>query len=59
MFSYYDMGKERKYFTSTVEMFKPDEYGRPINSRLLQTSLANGVFNRGNILPIVTRKYYF
>ncbi|MGE5402898.1 MAG: DUF5020 family protein [Ignavibacteriales bacterium] len=24
---HYDMGKDRKYFTSTIEMFKPDEYG--------------------------------
>ncbi|HZW37817.1 MAG TPA: DUF5020 family protein [Ignavibacteriaceae bacterium] len=24
---HYDFGKERKYFTSTLEMFKPDEYG--------------------------------
>lgn len=24
---HYDFGKDRKYFTSTVEMFKPDEYG--------------------------------
>lgn len=24
---HYDMGKDRRYFTSTVEMFKPDEYG--------------------------------
>lgn len=24
---HYDMGKDRHYFTSTVEMFKPDEYG--------------------------------
>lgn len=23
----YDFGKNRKYFTSTFEMFKPDEYG--------------------------------
>ena len=24
---HYDMGKDRKYLTSTVEMFKPDQYG--------------------------------
>lgn len=24
---HYDMGKDRHYFTSTFEMFKPDEYG--------------------------------
>jgi len=24
---HYDFGKDRKYFTSTFEMFKPDEYG--------------------------------
>jgi hypothetical protein len=24
---HYDFGKDRKYFTSTIEMFKPDEYG--------------------------------
>jgi len=24
---HYDFSKERKYFTSTIEMFKPDEYG--------------------------------
>ncbi|HEX2962302.1 MAG TPA: DUF5020 family protein [Ignavibacteriales bacterium] len=24
---HYDMGKDRHYFTSTLEMFKPDEYG--------------------------------
>lgn len=24
---HYDFGEERKYFTTTVEMFKPDEYG--------------------------------
>ncbi|MGE5433095.1 MAG: DUF5020 family protein [Syntrophomonadaceae bacterium] len=24
---HYDMGKDRHYFTSTIEMFKPDEYG--------------------------------
>lgn len=24
---HYDMGKDRKYFTSTFEMFKPDDYG--------------------------------
>lgn len=24
---HYDFGKDRHYFTSTVEMFKPDEYG--------------------------------
>ncbi|HEX2868612.1 MAG TPA: DUF5020 family protein [Ignavibacteriales bacterium] len=24
---HYDMGKDRHYYTSTVEMFKPDEYG--------------------------------
>ena len=25
---HYDIGKDRKYLTSTVEMFKPDKYGR-------------------------------
>jgi hypothetical protein len=24
---HYDLGKDRNYFTSTIEMFKPDEYG--------------------------------
>lgn len=24
---HYDFGKDREYFTSTIEMFKPDEYG--------------------------------
>jgi len=24
---HYDFGEDRKYFTSTIEMFKPDEYG--------------------------------
>ncbi|MEI7810959.1 MAG: DUF5020 family protein [Ignavibacteria bacterium] len=24
---HYDFGKDRRYFTSTIEMFKPDEYG--------------------------------
>ena len=24
---HYDMGEDRKYFTTTLEMFKPDEYG--------------------------------
>ncbi len=24
---HYDIGKDRKFFTSTIEMFKPDEYG--------------------------------
>ncbi len=24
---HYDLGKDRDYFTSTIEMFKPDEYG--------------------------------
>jgi hypothetical protein len=24
---HYDLGEERKYFTTTLEMFKPDEYG--------------------------------
>ena len=24
---HYDLGKDRKYFTTTVEMFKPDKYG--------------------------------
>lgn len=24
---HYDLGKDRKYFTTTIEMFKPDEYG--------------------------------
>ncbi|MCB0732751.1 MAG: DUF5020 family protein, partial [Ignavibacteriae bacterium] len=24
---HYDLGKDREYFTTTIEMFKPDEYG--------------------------------
>jgi hypothetical protein len=24
---HYDFGKDRDYFTTTLEMFKPDEYG--------------------------------